>query len=93
MIPYRGKTHMRVYNPDKPDKYGLKAYMVCDSVNAYCSEFEMYSGKSDEPTTHGKTYDLVMRLMKPYVHKGHHLYVDNYYTSPALFLDLYNNGQ
>ena len=24
MIPFRGKVHVRVYAPDKPNKYGLK---------------------------------------------------------------------
>ena len=29
MVPFRGKIHMRVYVPDKPDKYGLKSYELC----------------------------------------------------------------
>ena len=93
MIPFRGKVHMRVYNPDKPDKYGLKSYEVCDSQNAYCYGFHMYTGKDGTPPSrNGKTYDLVMKLMQPYLHRGHTLFVDNYYTSPALFTDLYEAG-
>ena len=33
----------------------------------------------------GATYDICMRLLQPYFEKGHNLYCDNYYTSPALF--------
>ena len=36
-----------------------------------------------------KIYDLVMQLINSYLGKGHKLYVDNYYTSPILFHDLY----
>ena len=37
------------------------------------------------------TYTLVMRLMETanLFHKGHHLGIDNYFTSPALLYDLY----
>ena len=41
------------------------------------------------PSAKGKTYDLVMRLMEPYLNVGRCLYVDNYYTSPTLFTGLY----
>ena len=27
-IPFRGKVHFKVYNPDKPDKYGVKSYQL-----------------------------------------------------------------
>ena len=40
-------------------------------------------------TTQEKIYDLVMRLIQPYLGNGHKLFVDNYYTSPILFHDLY----
>jgi hypothetical protein len=33
MILWRGKLSFRVYIPDKPVKYGIKAYMVSDSSN------------------------------------------------------------
>jgi hypothetical protein len=35
MIPWRGNLSFRVYSPDKPVKYGIKAYMVSDSSNGY----------------------------------------------------------
>ena len=33
-----------------------------------------------------------MELMESYINKGHILYVDNYYSSPQLFLDLFSKG-
>ena len=93
MIPFRGKVHFKVYNPDKPDKYGVKSYQLCDSSNGYCCRFEIYTGVNQEPpSAKGKTYDLVMRLMQPYLNVGRCLYVDNYYTSPTLFAELYRQN-
>jgi len=89
MIAWRGNLSFRVYMPDKPDKFGVKLFMLCDSSNGYCPRFEIYHGTSTQPSEKGKIYDLVMRLMDPYLGKGHKLYVDNYYTSPILFHDLY----
>jgi hypothetical protein len=90
MIPWRGNLHFRVYSPDKPMKYGMRVYLLCDSSNAYCCKLEMYTGKSTTPpSAFGLTYDLVLRLMQGYLGKGYHLYVDNYYTSPQLFYELF----
>lgn len=90
MIPWRGNLHFRVYNPDKPNKYGIKAYMVCDSSNGYCFKFELYTGKTHPYNTSGNgvTYDLVMHMMRDLFGQGYQLYVDNYYSSPTLFSDL-----
>ena len=39
MIPWRGHLSIKVYNPDK-HKYGIKAYMICDSHTGYCVQFK-----------------------------------------------------
>ena len=93
MVPWRGNLSFRVYNPDKPKKYGIKAYMICDSTNGYCTKFKLYTGKSDVPASeYGATYDLVMDMMRNYFGQGYHLYMDNYYSSPKLFVDLNDLG-
>ena len=93
MVAWHGKLSFRVYSPDKPVKYGLKAYVLCDADNAYCLKFKLYTGKqSVAPSENGATYDLVMDLMRNHFDKGHVLYCDNYYTSPRLFMDLWMLG-
>ena len=93
MIPHRGQVHIKVYARDKPNKYGLKMYELCDSSNAYCCKLKLYTNdKTNEESVRGKTHDLLMHLLQLYLHKGHTLFVDNYYSSPALFIDLYQNG-
>ena len=84
----------RTYIPDSPNKYGLKAYMLCDSDNGYCLKFKLYTGKetASNAIQNGATYDLVMDLMRGFFGKGHVLFCDNYYSSPRLFLDLWELG-
>ena len=57
----------------------------------------MYTGKDEESadtTTsgYGATYDLVMRMLRPFYFTGHHCYMDNYYSSPKLYADLHSLG-
>ena len=44
-IPFKGNIHFKVFNPIKPDKYGIKTYKVCDSTNSYCLVFDLYVGQ------------------------------------------------
>ena len=41
---------------------------------------------------HGMTAGVVLRLVDPIRDLGHHLYVDNLYTSPSLFRELHLRG-
>ena len=51
-----------------------------------------YTGASQN-VEHGLAYGVVIRLMDRYLHAGHRLYVDNFYTTPLLFQDLLLNGR
>ena len=91
MIAWRGPLAFRVFNPDKPDKFGIKVFELCDSATGYCCNFEFYSGKKT-CSAQGATFDIVDRLTSPYYGCGRTLYVDNYYTSPDLFRHLHAEG-
>ena len=88
LIPWRGNLHFRVYNPDKPEKFGLKSFELCDELGYVC-QYELYTGRREDISNRGSTYDIVMRLIRKYLDTGHHLYCDNYYTSITLFNHLY----
>ena len=53
-----------------------------------------YIGKDDSLGTADVTMTqaVVMRLVDPIKGRGHHVYMDNYYTSPQFFSDLRDNG-
>lgn len=72
---------------NKKTKYGIKFY-VLTSHDGYVLNQYMYSGKADvddESNTDVKTIErLVLRLTRPYILKGHELYMDNYYNPVPL---------
>ncbi|KAE9522330.1 hypothetical protein AGLY_017276 [Aphis glycines] len=41
---FRGRCPFRQYMPNKPAKYGIKIFALCDSVNCYTSNLEVYVG-------------------------------------------------
>ena len=90
MVPFKGNIHFRVYNPNKPDKYGIKTFKLGDSTNGYCCSFDIYVGQTGNQTVskYGKTYDLVMSLLQNYKKQGYIVYMDKFYTSPYLFYNL-----
>ena len=49
----------------------------------------MYSGKlRPDNTNRTATHRIVKSLSEPILDKGHHLYMDNFFSSPALFTKL-----
>ena len=94
MVKSRHRSGIRQYIKDKPTKWGIKLWVLADSSNGYTIDFNIYIGRAAgrDVSEHGLGYDVVMRLMEPYLHQGYHLYVDNFYSSVTLMKDLYEKG-
>ena len=98
--PFKGRLKFRCYNPRKPAKFHIKMFEVSDSKTGYVVGFDVYTGKNktDSYKT-AKTLDpkytpttkTVVGLLQScnLVGKGHHVYLDNYYSSPELFSELH----
>ena len=97
---YKGKISFKCYNPSKPSKWHLKLFEVSDARTGYVVAFDIYTGKNktncalnadvlDPDST--QTTKVVVGLMQKgnLLGKGHHVYMDNYYSSPDLFLELF----
>ena len=81
MIRYRGKCPLKQFLPCKPDKYGVKVFVLADSVTYYPCNLEIYLGKNSNLSQ--DPFNVVMRLcsiLKP----GHLLTGDNFFTSLRL---------
>ena len=69
--------------------------MLAESNSGYCYNLEIYAHQRADDDVDRKvgdvTYTTVMRLTRPCFGRGHHLYLDNYYTSPQVLGDLLLN--
>lgn len=98
MRKFKGRIYFRQYIPNKPCRWGIKLWCLCESETGYLLDWNVYTGKSTEGNENdaegGLGHSVVWKLMRDsgYLNCGHHLYVDNYYTSPALFSALRDAG-
>ncbi|CAH1961038.1 unnamed protein product [Acanthoscelides obtectus] len=92
--PFRGRCGFVQYMPQKPPKYGIKIYALCDSRTYYTWNLEIYCGhQRDGPfQTSNKPFDIVRRLVDPLKNSKRNLTTDNYYTSYPLADYLLQNG-
>ena len=86
MIGFRERLSFRQYMPAKPTKYGIKVWMAADSNNGYVLNFDVYLGKEVDGCWHiyGLGYDVVTKLIRPFMNRNHHLFFDNFFTSTKL---------
>lgn len=96
-ISFKGKVSFRVYNPQKPTKFGLKIFVLSDCANGYIYDFMPYFGKQEviPGSQLLKTTQIVKSLCQSVILKdptlpttGLHVYTDRYYTSPELAKEL-----
>ena len=83
------------YTKDKPTKWGIQVFTLCDVTNGYVYRLQVYTGKKLEETSvsAGLCSQVVLDLMKGFEMEGHELYTDNYLLySPQLYETLYKKG-
>lgn len=83
LMLFRGRLSFRQYIKGKRARYGVKFYSLC-TVDGYVLNLQIYSGKSAETEGLSKLESLVMSIMQPYLDRGHHVFMDNYYNSIGL---------
>lgn len=90
LIPFRGRCSFLQYIPNKPAKYGLKLFVLCDAKTFYVSNFEVYCGKQPEgPYSMPNTPTAVVhRLLKGVKGSNRNLTCDNWYSSYPLAKEL-----
>ncbi|XP_067928780.1 piggyBac transposable element-derived protein 4-like [Watersipora subatra] len=68
-------------------------YILSESSTGYVHRNMFHLSKYQPPQSQkGQPYDVHMKLMDGHLNKGHHLGVDNYYTSIDLCSDLHQKG-
>ena len=92
MIPFKGRLSIKQYMKDKPTKWGIKVFVLADARNGYTVRLQIYAGKNSNIATNdsGLCSRVVLELLNGLENNCPKVYMDNYYTSPELFLALYN---
>ena len=100
LIPFRGRCLFRMYMPNKPAKYGLKIFMVCDSKSQYCLFGIPYLGKGSVDkkelkggVNQGEYFTMKLLELGNLLHDiGRVVVTDNWFVSRHLAQTLYNIG-
>lgn len=84
---FKGRLLFKQFIRTKRHRFGFKQFVLCDCETGYILDILVYSGTNvdfnrNDPL--GSTGGLVKTLLAPYMHKGHILYIDSYYSSPQL---------
>ncbi len=89
MIKFRGRLGFRHYMPAKPNKYGVKIWVLADSCNNYVSNFEVYvKAKWRENCEVGLGRNVLKRISNQLQGKSQNVYFDNYFNSAQLHKEL-----
>ncbi|XP_037867130.1 piggyBac transposable element-derived protein 4 isoform X8 [Bombyx mori] len=94
---WKGWLEINQFIPNKAATVGIKTFELCESQTGYLWRFEVYAGhdtsafQEDDPVS-GKVPALVLRLLNGLEHKGHTIWMDNYYNSPSLARELKIRG-
>ena len=94
MVGFRGKFVAKQYIQNKPTKWGIKCFTLADSSNGYVLNVLVYTGRetlqeADSNSQLPQPARVVMHLAQPYLHCGHHLFTDRYYSSLPLAQSLH----
>ena len=87
MIAYKGRLSFKQYLLAKPTKFGVKVWERARPKTGYVHEFQIYVGKPE-----GQRGRVSEDLTSSIKNKNHHIYMDNYFSSPKLFEDLLKDG-
>ena len=91
---WKGRLHFKQYIPSKRHRFGIKIFILCDCRTGFLLYFAIYVESGTQIQFNKKLGipgSIVVTLMQSYLHKGHNLFVDNWFTSPALFKVLHAN--
>lgn len=94
IIPTKGRIGQLVYMPAKPNKWGLKAWGLTDAKTGYIYNWHLYLGGETDQTSRAVNvpYKVISSLSEDVQNKGHVIYMDNFFSSPALFHYLAQHG-
>ena len=86
VVKWKGRSKYKMYNPNKPEKYHLKTFGLCDSATGYTYSLLIYFGQDTSyagELDKGQSEKIFHFLMQS-LGTGHHIFADRYYTTHKL---------
>jgi len=95
LMLYKGRLRIKQYLPKKKARFGLKLYQLCESGSGYIWNSIVHTGRADQmelvESMDGLTSSrIVLTLVEHLLGLGYLLFMDNFYSSPALFVQLFS---
>ena len=81
MIPYTGRVSFKQFVKNKPTRWGIKAFLLCDAVTGYVYDMKIYTGREGQTRAKNLAQNIVLELTRDVTDRGHHLYFDSYFCS------------
>ncbi len=85
LLPCRSRCSFIQYMPNKPDKFGIKFWLLCEVETKYTCNGFPYLGRDEEKQSSDLQGEFVVKkLIEPYASKGHCVVTDNIFSSHKL---------
>lgn len=89
LTQWKGWLDIKQFIKNKAASVGIKTFEVCESQTGYLWRFKVHAGREETTETEitpvsGVIATLVLELLKGLENKGHTVWMDNFYNSPAL---------
>lgn len=87
MVPHKGRLSFKQYIKNKPTQWGIKLWVLSEARTGYVYRFQVYLGKENNNPERNLARRVVRDLTTTVEGNNHHLYMDNFYCDPHLFLE------
>ena len=96
LVLFKGRLSFKQYISSKRARFGINLYQL-STFNGILLDFIVYHGNLEPGLISLENGPLITEripatVMQKYLNKGHHLFIDNYYTSLSFAEYLMQNG-
>ena len=89
LFPCKTRCPFIQYMANKPDKFGIKFWLLADAQSKYLCNGKPYLGRDPSRSRCSDLQgDVCLTLLQPYCKKGYNVAIDNYFTSLKLAEEL-----
>ena len=88
MVPHKGRLSFKQYVKNKPTRWGIKLWVLCEAETGYIFRFQVYLGKEEGNMETNVVRRVVRDLTITEHDKNHHSYMDNFYCDTYLLKEL-----